>query len=49
MRDKIITILICLAHLSERLDNLLLEIEKMYQVLGDKEFLDQIEKLCDKE
>ena len=49
MKDKLISILICLAHLSEKFDTLIIEIDKMYEILGDKEFIDKIEKLCEKE
>lgn len=42
MKDKILKILIRLAHLSEKLNALAEEIDELYEVLGDQAFIDMI-------
>ena len=42
MKDKLLKILVRLAHLSEKLSALGDEVDKMYEVLGDQAFIDMI-------
>jgi hypothetical protein len=44
MREKIIEILVRLAHISENLKMLSTELDKMYDVLGDNDFLKSIDE-----
>ena len=44
MKEKIIEILVRLAHISENLKMLITELDKMYDVLGDNDFLKIIEE-----
>ena len=48
MKDKIIEILVRMAHISENLKNLAEELDKMYDVLGDSAFLDMLKKESEK-
>ena len=49
MKNKIVSILIHLAHLSEKLKIVSTEIDNIYELIGNKEFLAEIEKLTAKE
>jgi hypothetical protein len=42
MKDKILKILVRLAHLSEKLNALSEEVDRLYEVLGDQAFIDMI-------
>lgn len=44
MKDKVIEIMVRLAHISETLKILTKELDKMYDVLGDNDFLNALEK-----
>lgn len=44
MKEKIIEILVRLAHISENLKMLITELDKMYDVLGDNDFLKSIDE-----
>lgn len=44
MKEKIIEILVRMAHISENLKNLADELDKMYEILGDNDFLNALEK-----
>ena len=44
MKEKIIEILVRLAHISENLKMLVTELDKMYDVLGDNDFLKSIDE-----
>ena len=44
MKDKVIEILVRLAHISVNLKSLTQEIDKMYDILGDNDFLNALEK-----
>lgn len=44
MKEKIIEILVRLAHISENLKMLVTELDKMYDILGDNDFLNALEK-----
>ena len=48
MKEKIIEILVRMAHISEKTKMLAEEIDKMYDVLGDAEFLDMLKKDSEK-
>ena len=48
MKDKIIEILIRVAHLSEKLKGVTEELDKIYDVLGDSAFLDMVKKEFEK-
>lgn len=42
MKDKILKILVRLAHLSEKLKSLTEEVDTLYEILGDQAFIDMI-------
>lgn len=44
MKDKVIEILVRLAHISVNLKSLTQELDKMYDILGDNDFLNALEK-----
>ena len=44
MKDKVIEILVRLAHISVNLKSLTQEIDKMYDILADNDFLEALEK-----
>lgn len=48
MKDKVIEILVRIAHLSEKAKMLGEELDKMYETLGDAEFLDMLKKYSEK-
>ena len=48
MKDKVIEILVRLAHISVNLKSLTQEIDKMYDILGDSAFLDMLNKESEK-
>lgn len=43
MKDKVIEILVRLAHISVSLKSLTTEVDKMYDILGDNDFLNALE------
>lgn len=42
MEDKMIEILICMLHISEKMKCLSTELDKMYEILGDSKFIEYI-------
>lgn len=48
MEDKIIEILVRMAHISENLKNLADELDKMYEIIGDSAFIDMLKKDSEK-
>jgi hypothetical protein len=45
MKEKIIDLLICIAHISAKMKSLSLELDKVYDVLGDADFIDYINNI----
>lgn len=43
MKDRIIEMLVTLAHISKKMQSLSEELDKMYDLIGDKDFLAMIE------
>jgi hypothetical protein len=44
MEEKIIQLLVCTAHISEKMKSLSEELDKIYSILSDKEFWETIEE-----
>jgi hypothetical protein len=42
MEDKIFEMLICMLHISEKMKCLSMELDKMYNILGDPKFIEYI-------
>ena len=49
MKDKLVKLLITIAHLSTKLASAAEDLDHIYDLLADKKFLDDLEKLTEKE
>ena len=43
MKDRIIEMLVTLAHISRQMENLSQELDKMYDIIADEKFLETLE------